>query len=169
MALGLSSLIWDESHGRLCEDMRLPISHLQFDAFARYLLVTSVLNLLWETLQLPLYTIWSTGSLSEIAFAVVHCTVGDVMIAGIALTAALAICQTNTWPVKGVSRVDMATILFGVCYTVFSEWRNTTVTMSWTYAPSMPQLSRIGLAPVVQWLLVPALALWAVHKQFADS
>jgi hypothetical protein len=63
----------------------------------------------------------------------------------------------------------MATILFGVCYTVFSEWRNTTVTMSWTYAPSMPQLSGIGLAPVVQWILVPALALWAVHKQFADS
>jgi hypothetical protein len=149
--------------------MRLPTSHQQFEAFARYLLATSVLNLVWETLQLPLYTIWSTGSLSDNAFAVVHCTVGDAMIAGIALAAALVIWQAKSWPATGVLRVDIAAILFGVGYTVFSEWRNTTVTMTWTYAPSMPQLAGIGLSPVAQWLLVPPLALWAVHKHVAES
>ena len=38
-------------------------------------------NLIWETLQLPLYTIWTAGTPSERAFAVLHCTLGDLLIA----------------------------------------------------------------------------------------
>ena len=46
-------------------------------------------------------------------------------------------------------------------YTVYSEWRNTTVTMSWAYASAMPRLFGIGLSPVAQWMVVPAVVfLW---------
>jgi hypothetical protein len=38
-------------------------------------------NLAWEFAQMPHYTLWRTGSPGEIAFAVLHCTVGDVVIA----------------------------------------------------------------------------------------
>src|SRR6266478_1886264 len=51
-----------------------------------YLGVILVGNLIWETLHLPLYTIWTTGTLWEQAFAVVHCTFGDLLIAVSTLT-----------------------------------------------------------------------------------
>ena len=56
--------------------------------FLKYLVFTAVLNLVWEVLQLPLYTLWREDSLSAIAFAVVHCTLGDVLIAVFALVVA---------------------------------------------------------------------------------
>ncbi len=48
----------------------------------RYLGVSIVANLVWEILQLPLYTLWATGTRKEQAFAVLHRTIGDAMIAG---------------------------------------------------------------------------------------
>jgi hypothetical protein len=56
-----------------------------------YLALSLVLNLLWETLHLPLYVTWTTGSVGEKAIAVIHCTIGDAMIAGLALLVALLV------------------------------------------------------------------------------
>jgi hypothetical protein len=39
------------------------------------------LDLLWEAAHLPLYAIWTDGTIREKAFAVLHCTMGDVLIA----------------------------------------------------------------------------------------
>jgi hypothetical protein len=47
------------------------------------------LNLAWEIAQLPLYTIWWTDPGPRIAFAVLHCTAGDLMIGAASLAAAL--------------------------------------------------------------------------------
>ena len=41
-----------------------------------YLASIATMNFAWESLQLPLYTIWNTGTAREQAFAVVHCTLG---------------------------------------------------------------------------------------------
>src|SRR5829696_4004989 len=46
------------------------------------------LNLAWEITQLPLYTIWWTDPGPRIAFAVLHCTAGDLMIGAASLAAA---------------------------------------------------------------------------------
>ena len=56
----------------------------------RYLVAVALLHLAWEVAQLPLYTLWWDGAAHEIAFAVVHCTVGDVLIATTSLVTALA-------------------------------------------------------------------------------
>ena len=64
----------------------------------RYLGVSLVAHLGWEMLQLPLYTLWSTGTLRQQAFAVFHCTLGDLMIAGLSLLLALALLARATWP-----------------------------------------------------------------------
>ena len=39
-----------------------------------YMVASAILHLVWELLQLPLYTIWRTGTAREIAFSVLHCT-----------------------------------------------------------------------------------------------
>ena len=101
-------------------------------SIAAYLGVSAIAHLLWETLQLPLYTIWLNSRTQDIAFAVVHCTVGDIMIAGLSLLAALVVLGARTWPAERFVRVIALTILIGAAYTVFSEWLNTSVRTSWT-------------------------------------
>ena len=131
-------------------------------ALRRYLGVSIVANLVWESLQLPLYTLWATGTRREQAFAVLHCTIGDAMIAGLSLLAARALFARATWPSTGVARVYAASLAFGVVYTIFSEWLNTSVRGSWAYSDLMPVVPGIGtgLAPLLQWFVVPTLAQW---------
>ena len=135
-------------------------------AIAAYLSVMAIAHLLWETLQLPLYTIWLNSRTQDIAFAVVHCTVGDIMIAGLSLLAALVVLGARTWPAERFVRVIALTILIGAAYTVFSEWLNTSVRKSWTYSELMPIVPWIGtgLSPLLQWLVVPALGFAAVRR-----
>jgi hypothetical protein len=47
-------------------------------------------HLLWEILQLPLYTIWAAPP-AERAFAIAHCTIGDAIIAASTLILALIV------------------------------------------------------------------------------
>jgi hypothetical protein len=131
--------------------------------FLRYVPALAALSLTWEIAQLPLYTLWHEAQPAYIAYALAHCTLGDMLIGGGALVAALTVLREQRlerW--RWVSLVALATGL-GVAYTVFSEWRNVTVLESWAYAQAMPTLAvggfELGLAPVAQWLLIPPLAL----------
>lgn len=132
-------------------------------ALRLYAGVSLVAHLGWEILQLPLYTLWSTGALRQQAFAVLHCTVGDVMIAGLSLLLALALFARASWPHARVTRVYLASLAFGVSYTIYSEWLNISVRGSWAYSDLMPVVPVLGtgLAPLLQWFVVPTLALWA--------
>lgn len=136
--------------------------HTRGVGLRRYLGVSVVANLAWEMLQLPLYTLWTTGTRKQQAFAVLHCTVGDAMIAGLSLLVALALFARGTWPSAGVARVYAASLAFGVCYTIYSEWLNTSIRGSWAYSDLMPVLPVIGtgLAPLLQWFAVPTLTHW---------
>jgi hypothetical protein len=91
-----------------------------------------------------------------------HCTIGDAMIGGLSLLAALALFAHAAWPSAGVVRVYAGSLAFGVVYTIFSEWLNTSVRGSWTYSDLMPVVPGIGtgLAPLLQWFVVPTLAQW---------
>jgi hypothetical protein len=128
----------------------------------RYLVISAGLHLAWEFAQLPLYTIWATGTRNETLFAVVHCTAGDVAIAGLSLLAGLAAQASPAWPESSLRSVYVAATVSGVTYTIYSEWLNTTVRQSWAYSEWMPVLpvTGTGLLPLLQWIVVPTLALW---------
>jgi hypothetical protein len=132
----------------------------------RYLPAIVAANLAWEVAQLPLYTIRREGSAGEIAFAVAHCTGGDAVIALGALVLALVGVGEPGWPTTGFARVAVAATALGAGYTVLSEWLNTTVRQSWAYASAMPTLPPLGtgLAPLLQWLLLPPLCLLAARR-----
>jgi hypothetical protein len=127
-----------------------------------YLGVTAVGNLAWETLQLPLYTIWVTGTVREQAFAVVHCTLGDLLIALSTLMLALIVVGDDSWPKGRFWQVTGLAVIFGISYTAFSEWLNVVVRASWSYSELMPIVTvfgvKIGLSPLLQWVVVPAAA-----------
>src|SRR5260370_38195466 len=103
-----------------------------------YLLVIAIGNLVWETLHLPLYQIWNTGTVGEKLFAVVHCTGGDVLIALASLALALVVGADRAWPKRGWKRVVLLTVCFGVGDTIFTEWLNIVVRASWPCSELMP-------------------------------
>lgn len=144
---------------------------LQRGTFLRFLGAMAAGNLIWEAAHVPLYTLWVKGSWREITFAVLHCTVGDVMIAAICLLLSLAVVGGKPWPVARYGAVAAMTILLGLGYTVFSEWLNTEVRASWAYREAMPRLPGLGtgLTPVLQWIVVPAFSfLWVKPRVAAN-
>jgi hypothetical protein len=132
----------------------------------RYLLFLTAMNLAWEFAQMPLYTLWQTATPGEIAFAAIHCTIGDAMIGGFAMIAALMLVAPAGWPETGRIRVLATALAFGLAYTVFSEWLNVHVRESWAYSALMPRLPPLGtgLSPVLQWLILPPAAYVAALR-----
>jgi hypothetical protein len=130
----------------------------------RFLPWFAALSLAWEIAQLPLYTIWTEASSAYIAFAVVHCTLGDLLIGSAALLLALLLAREPGIARWRWRRLALLVVPFGVAYTAFSEWLNTAVLGNWAYAASMPTIALagadIGLSPLLQWVLLPPLALY---------
>jgi hypothetical protein len=132
----------------------------------RYLLVILVGNLVWEVLQLPLYTIWHEGTPAELAFAVIHCTGGDILIALSSLVLALVLVGDARWPGCMYVAVAALAVTFGLGYTIFSEWLNIVVRKSWAYSDLMPVIPVIdsGLSPVAQWIVLPVAGFWWARR-----
>jgi len=128
------------------------------------------LNLAWEMAQLPLYTLWSEASAGTIAFAVAHCTAGDIAIGAAALVMVLVLGRERALAQWRWRRIAVWTALAGAAYTVFSEWSNTAILGSWAYSELMPTLEvagiEIGLSPLLQWLVLPPLALYLGGKSW---
>jgi hypothetical protein len=133
-----------------------------------YLGVVLVGNLVWEVLHLPLYSIWTAGTLREQAFAAGHCTLGDLAIAACALTLALLLVGAPRWPRDRFWPIATLGVAFGLAYTVFSEWLNVVVRSAWTYSDLMPIVSvaglKIGLSPLLQWIVVPGAAFALMRR-----
>ncbi|MBI3702526.1 MAG: hypothetical protein HY244_01430 [Rhizobiales bacterium] len=132
-----------------------------------YISTSAIGHFIWEIVQLPLYTIW-TAQFRDQLFAIVHCTLGDILIALSTLMAALIAAGNLAWPQERFWRVAAVTILFGTGYTIFSEWLNVVVRASWAYSEWMPVVSvfglHVGLSPLVQWLVIPATAFVITRK-----
>jgi hypothetical protein len=140
-------------------------------ALRRYAIASGVAHLSWEVLHFPLYTYWKSERWTSIAYDIVHCTVGDVMIALVALTVALLLFGDRRWPRHSFAGVAVVTLALGLGYTIYSEWLNVVVRKSWAYGPAMPivPLLGTGLSPVVQWLAVPAFAFVLVRRDLAGD
>ena len=136
-----------------------------------YLSASGLLHLTWETLHLPLYTIWSTGTWGGIAFAILHCTAGDLMIASLSLLAALVVVGNLAWPSERYTPVMAMTITIGIGYTIYSEWLNTIVRKTWEYSELMPTIPILGtgLSPLMQWVIIPAVGFAAIRWRRARS
>jgi hypothetical protein len=137
---------------------------------ALYIGLAAIGHFLWEAGQLPLYTLWSTGTPREIAIAIFHCTGGDILITTAAIAAAAALARGWRWPAFGW-RMAFSAIVFGIAYTILSEWLNVQIRRSWSYTAAMPVLPWLGtgLTPLLQWLVVPGLAFAITARQYRHA
>ncbi len=134
-------------------------SWVTWSAVRRYLVWITFLMLLWEILQLPFYSIWRDASWRYLVLAILHCTAGDIAIALTTFVAAILISNPR-WPQEANLSQVVWLVALGISYTIYSEWSNL-ARGSWAYSPLMPTLPYLGtgLAPLVQWLVLPAFAL----------
>jgi len=130
------------------------------------------LNAAWELAQLPLYTLWVDESRSAIAFALIHCTFGDLLIGVCSFI--LAWSTTRLFAPANSARFYLFPIVFvaiGMGYTVFSEWLNVQVRRSWAYSDYMPTIPPLGtgLSPLLQWLIVPVVTFYLTRARANET
>src|SRR3546814_3226467 len=117
---------------------------------------------------MTLYTIWREGTWSEIAFAALHCTGGDILIAISSLTLALLLVGNGAWPCVRFRPVAVLAIAFGVGYTIFSAWLIVVVRAAWACSALMTVASlfgvEVGLSPLSPWIVVPTAAFAAAWR-----
>ena len=72
----------------------------------------------------------------------------------------------NGWSDRKYAKVAVAMGAAAWCYTVFSEWLNVEVRGSWAYLDLMPTIPLLGtgVTPILQWLVVPAVAFWWARR-----
>lgn len=134
----------------------------------RYFLLMVPASVAWEFAQMPLYTLWETGTRAEIGFAALHCSVGDWLITAGSLALAAALAGNRAWPQQHYARVAALAVAFGLAYTLFSEWLNIEIRQSWAYSDAMPRLPLLGtgLSPVLQWPILPIAGFWWARRGF---
>lgn len=125
-----------------------------------------VLSLAWEIAHVRLYTLWDSADRMTIAWSVLHCSLGDVVIALTLFALAGFTLRQKDWPVLRPIAGSAIVIIGAMAFTVLSEWFNVYEIGSWAYTANMPMIFGIGLSPLLQWLILPPLmtvtyrALW---------
>ena len=113
------------------------------------------LNLTWEFGHVRLYTIWATADGMSVALALLHCLVGDVMIALALFVLAGIVLRRADWPASRPWTGGAIVMIGAVAFTAWSEWYNVYRAGNWGYTASMPLIFGIGLSPLLQWIILP--------------
>ncbi len=161
----------------MTDDPRMMATRNKFTAglqrLVAWAMLAALLNLLWEIVQLPLYTLWSDPDRARVVRYVLHCLAGDVLIAVTIYPLVAITFREWCWPERRPWSGGVLAVVLGATYTATSEWYNVYVLGSWFYTPRMPKLGGIGVSPLLQWVVVPALMilLWRragrhTHRKF---
>src|SRR3990172_7591358 len=130
-----------------------------------------LLNLVWEFGQVPLYRdLPSQGHWASIKLCV-RATAGDVVIAVVAFWIVAALVASRQW-ITAPSALQFACFVgVGLAISTALEWMAIHVQARWAYGTAMPMVPvlRVGLAPVLQWVIVPPLVVWFVKRQLAGT
>jgi hypothetical protein len=120
-----------------------------------------VLNLTWEIAHVRLYSIWMASDGPGIAGAVLHCSLGDAVIALAMFALAGIVLWHLDWPMSHPWTGSAIFVVGALTYTAWSEWHNVYRAGNWGYTASMPTVFGIGLSPLLQWLILPPLIVGA--------
>jgi hypothetical protein len=128
-----------------------------------------LLNFPWEMIQSPLFEGMDSLPHGE---AVKYCTraaFGDAVIMLIAFWAVAAAGRGRGWLMKPAPVPIAAFMLIGLLITVAIETLATSGRWleGWTYSVHMPMLpgTDIGLVPMLQWIVLPPLAVLLTRRQ----
>ena len=85
------------------------------------------LNLTWEVAHVRLYAIWASAQEprgTSIAWALLHCTLGDVLIALAMFALAGVVLRSAEWPALRPWAGGTIFVIGATAFTAWSEWYN---------------------------------------------
>ncbi len=131
--------------------------------------LAAVLHLVWEIAQLPLYTLWDDPDRGRIAAYVLHCLLGDVLIAVTVYLLTAIVFRELYWPERRPWPAGAFMLAAGLAFTASSEWYNVYRAGNWAYTAAMPLVAGIGLAPLLQWFIVPVAMILILRRMARNS
>lgn len=143
--------------------MHNPAAHSAMARVGLWSGLAFALNLTWEIAQVRLYTIWAAADGMSVAWALLHCTLGDVVIALVMFALAGVVLWRADWPASHPWTGGAIVVIGAMAFTAWSEWYNVYRVGNWGYTASMPMIFGIGLSPLLQWLILPPVMV-AVYR-----
>ncbi|MEK6212026.1 MAG: hypothetical protein AABM64_16930 [Pseudomonadota bacterium] len=131
------------------------------------LVFSFLINLAWEYWQVPFFRGMADQPHWLGVKACTQATFGDAGIALAAFWVTAFFAKTRSW-IMQPSRSNIAIFIgVGLVATFILETLATGVLGRWAYNDAMPMLPLLGtgLLPLLQWLALPPLVLWFVHRQ----
>ena len=132
-----------------------------------------LLNFVWEMLQAPLYVGMAGMPHAQVVRACLQATLGDMVIMLLAYGAVAVVALSRRWIVAARGRQLALFVAIGVAITAGIEWLATggLWVQSWNYLPAMPLVpgTSIGIAPLLQWVVLPLLTVWFVRRQLSTA
>jgi len=127
--------------------------------------LTLGLHYMWELGQARLYRNFEGVSFMRHAFTCFRASLGDVLIAGIGYLLAALLSRDLWWPLKDKWPWTPAALWLatGEAITIAVE-RWALGSGASTYGRSMPTVLGLGLSPLLQWLIVPAVTLLLIRR-----
>ncbi len=130
-----------------------------------------LLHLVWEFVQAPTYAGMVDMNHWDGIKVCMSATFGDV---GFALTAFIVTSiatRSRYWLMGPKLWHVMLYLAVGIALTVSFEYYYTRISLRWTYSELMPLVPPFGtgLSPLLQWIIVPLLALGISRRQIAGD
>lgn len=144
-----------------------PLNWPELNVFAFGILI----NLPWEFLQAPLFRGMAALSHIEGARLCLAASVGDGALLLVAYCATAWTLKSRRW-VASLRWPDVALFTgIGWALSVIVEGLSIGLLDRWSYGDAMAVIPviGIGLAPFVQWLLLPPIVAFVVHRQICGS
>jgi hypothetical protein len=126
-----------------------------------------LLNLPWELAQVPLFAGMPTAQHWTAVLACGRASLGDVVVALVAFWAVAFAVGSRAWVLMPTRGRIAGFVAIGVLITIVMERLATGPLGRWAYTDAMPVVPvlRVGLSPVVQWIVLPPLIVWFVRRQ----
>lgn len=122
------------------------------------------LHFAWERLQSPLFESMKGLSLARATSLCARAALGDLALTVVCYGAVAVVRGNRAWLLSPNGASIAAYLALGIAATAALEVDAVYHAGRWSYASNMPLVAGIGLAPLLQWFVVPLLTLWAVRR-----
>lgn len=164
-------------HQTLPDELALmKLSNVTFQDFRKGLLQPELLliplafafHFTWEMLQDPLYAGLAERPHGEVRTLCLMATLGDVVITVVAFYAAALAAGSRIWFLDATYVPNIAWFSAGLLIAIALEMHAINENGRWSYSSLMPVIPvlRIGVAPILQWIALPAILLLLMTRCF---
>lgn len=126
-----------------------------------------LLNYPWEFLQVPFFSEMPNMAHWDAVLFCTRAALGDVLIALSAYWVVAGLRRRRGWLGQTDFHAILVFIAVGIVITIVLEWHATVLQQRWAYGELMPTLPLLGtgLAPLLQWVILPPMILWLARRQ----